>query len=61
MMRGVDGGRFVILETLYLVVLEEKRTETGIYKEAMAEILGQLMTLKEKQWDASLHIQIMMD
>ena len=48
-MRGVDGGRFVILETLYLVVLEEKRTETGIYKEAMAEILGQLMTLKEKQ------------
>ena len=48
-MRGVDGGRFVILDTSYLVVLEAKRTESIIHQEAMAEVLGQLRTLKEKQ------------
>ena len=47
-MRGADGGRIVVLNTPYLVILEAKRADTVITQEAMAEMLGQMRTLKQK-------------
>ena len=35
-MRGADGGRIVVLNTPYLVILEAKRAD--ITQEAMAEL-----------------------
>lgn len=49
MMRGVDGGRIVVLDIPYLVILVEKRADTGITQEPMAEVLGLMRTLKQKQ------------
>jgi hypothetical protein len=48
-MRGRDGGRIVLLNTPYLVILAAKRAETVITQEATAEVLGQMKTLKQKQ------------
>jgi len=48
-MRGPDGGRIVLLDTPYLVILEAKRADTVITYDAMAEVLGQMRTLKQKQ------------
>jgi len=48
-MRGRDGGRIVLLNTTYLVILAAKRADTVITQEPMAEVLGQMRTLKQKQ------------